>query len=88
MTKNRSQSVPRQLTVALTENAGRFQLIGTFPHYDHRGEPAHRQIALSEELQINRSKALELAHEICGLLTLLNPSTIAIFSDKTESPLS
>lgn len=75
-------SVPRQVTVTLTENVGRFQLIGTFPHYDFRGEPAHRQIALSEELQTSRTTALRLSQELMTVLAMTNPHSIVIFCDQ------
>lgn len=75
----------RSLVITLHETQG---LFGVSLSITDGKSGAKQVIPLSEGLQTSRAKALDLAHEVCGLLTLLNPSTIAIFSDKTESPLS
>lgn len=74
----------RQLTVTLHETLG---LFGVSLTITDTKTGAKSVFPLSEGLQIPRAKALDLAQEVCGLLTLLNPSTIAIFTDQTEGQI-
>lgn len=70
----------RSLVITLHETSG---LFGVSLAITDAKTGAKSTVPLSEGLQISRAKALQLSQEVCGLLTLLNPSTIAIFSDQT-----